>query len=50
MIPLGLGRATVDAFQGAGAQATLRVFPGVPHTITPEMRDDLFTHVTQALR
>ena len=44
-LSIDYGRAAVAAFQREGDAAELREYPGVGHTMTPEMRDDLWTHV-----
>jgi phospholipase/carboxylesterase len=43
------GQGAVNAFKEQGNDATLRVYPGVGHTITPEMRADLWTEMKKAL-
>jgi phospholipase/carboxylesterase len=43
------GKAAVDAFKEQGNDATLKVYPGVGHTITSEMRADLWAELQKAL-
>src|SRR6185503_18248257 len=38
----GRGSATVDRFQKSGFDAKLETFPGVGHTVSPEMRIRLY--------
>jgi phospholipase/carboxylesterase len=42
-------RGAVNAFVEQGDQATLREYPGVGHTITPEMRRDLWAEITRVV-
>lgn len=48
-IPIDRSRAAVDALAARGADATLRAFPGVGHTIPPEVRGALYGAIEQAL-
>ena len=43
------GQGAVNAFKEQGNEATLRSYPGVAHTITPEMRADLWAELQKAL-
>lgn len=43
------GRATVEALARTGHDAKLRVYPGVGHTITAEMHDELWKEIVRAL-
>lgn len=43
------GKGAVDAFKERGNDATLKVYPGVGHTISPEMRSDLWAEIQKAL-
>jgi phospholipase/carboxylesterase len=43
------GQGAVNAFKEQGNDATLKVYPGVGHTITPEMRADLWAEIQKAL-
>jgi phospholipase/carboxylesterase len=43
------GKAAVDAFKEQGNDARLKEYPGVPHTITPQMHDDLWAEIQRAL-
>jgi phospholipase/carboxylesterase len=43
------GQAAVNAFKEQGNDATLRVYPGIGHTITPQMRGDLWAEMQKAL-
>jgi len=43
------GQAAVDAFKAQGNEASLKAYPGVGHTITPEMRADLWAELQKAL-
>lgn len=43
------GQSAVNAFKERGNDATLKVYPGVGHTMTPEMRADLWAEIQKAL-
>jgi phospholipase/carboxylesterase len=43
------GKAAVEGFKEQGNEATLKEYPGVGHTITPEMRADLWAELQKAL-
>jgi phospholipase/carboxylesterase len=43
------GSGAVNAFKEQGNDATLRSYAGVGHTITPEMRADLWSEIQKAL-
>ena len=43
------GQGAVNAFKEQGNDATLKAYPGVGHTITPEMRADLWAEIQKAL-
>jgi phospholipase/carboxylesterase len=43
------GQGAVNAFKEQGNDATLKVYPGVGHTISPEMRADLWAEMQKAL-
>ena len=43
------GKDAVDAFKEQGNDATLRTYLGVPHTISPEMRADLYAEIQKVL-
>jgi phospholipase/carboxylesterase len=43
------GQGAVNAFKEQGNEASLKIYPGVGHTITPEMRADLWTELQKAL-
>jgi phospholipase/carboxylesterase len=43
------GQAAVNAFKEQGNEATLRVYPGVGHTLTPQMHADLWTEIQRVL-
>lgn len=43
------GKAAVDAFRQQGNDAVLREYPGVGHTITSEMRADLWAELARAI-
>jgi phospholipase/carboxylesterase len=43
------GKGAVEAFKEQGNEATLKAYPGVGHTITPEMRADLWAEIQRAL-
>jgi len=43
------GQGAVNAFKEQGNDATLKAYPGVGHTITPEMRADLWAEMQKAL-
>lgn len=45
VVALSKDQAGLDAVQAAGGQASLSVYPGVPHTITRAMRRDLAARV-----
>ncbi|HEY3595604.1 MAG TPA: dienelactone hydrolase family protein [Polyangiaceae bacterium] len=47
-VPIFWARATVAAFKDDGAVAELHEYPGVGHTITSEMREDVWAHVESA--
>jgi phospholipase/carboxylesterase len=49
MIEVQMAERTVAAFREAGATVMLRQFAGVGHTITGEMRADLFDHLRAAI-
>lgn len=43
------GQAAVNAFKEQGNEATLKTYPNVGHTITPEMSADLWAEIQKAL-
>ena len=43
------GQGAVNAFKEQGNDATLKTYPGVGHTITPQMRADLWAELQKAL-
>ncbi|MDB4945530.1 MAG: Serine esterase [Labilithrix sp.] len=43
------GKGAVDAFAEQGNEATLREYPGVGHTITAQMRADLYAEIRKVL-
>ena len=43
------GKGAVDAFKEQGNDATLKEYPGVGHTFTPEMRADLQSEILRVL-
>ena len=43
------GQGAVNAFKEQGNDATLKVYPGVGHTMTPSMRADLWAEMQKAL-
>ena len=45
VIDVALARATVAAFQERGVPAELHEFPGVGHTMTPDLLEDLLAHL-----
>jgi len=45
VIPVMWGRAAVEGFQRTGANVELREYAGVKHTISPQMRDEMFKRV-----
>jgi phospholipase/carboxylesterase len=49
-VPIADARMTIAALRTAGFTADLREYPGVPHTITPEMRADVRTALEAAAR
>ncbi len=49
VIPLKWGRAAVEGFRRAGANVELREYAGVKHTISPQMRDEMFKRVAQLI-
>jgi phospholipase/carboxylesterase len=48
-IAIDASREAIAAFQAVGATAELHEFPGIGHTITPAIRDDLASHVRAVL-
>lgn len=48
-ISIDRSRAAVDALAGRGGAATLRAFPGVGHSIPPEVRGALYGAIEQTL-
>jgi phospholipase/carboxylesterase len=49
VISIDAARSSIDAFRAAGGPAELQEFPGAGHTVTDEMRLDLFAHIAQAV-
>jgi phospholipase/carboxylesterase len=49
-VPIAGARATVRRLQEVGFSADLAEYPGVTHTVTPEMRQDLVRAITEELR
>jgi phospholipase/carboxylesterase len=43
------GQGAVNAFKEQGNEASLKAYPGIGHTISPEMRADLWTELQKAL-
>jgi phospholipase/carboxylesterase len=43
------GQGAVNAFKEQGNEASLKAYPGVGHTISPEMRADLWAELQKAL-
>jgi len=43
------GKAAVDAFREQGNDASLKEYPGVGHTLTSEMRADLWAEIAKAI-
>lgn len=43
------GQGAVNAFKEQGNDATLKPYPGVGHSLSPEMRADLWAEITKAL-
>ncbi len=50
VIPFAAGDETVKALRAAGADVTLRAYPGVRHAIPPAMRADLYAALAELLR
>ncbi|HET9623473.1 MAG TPA: dienelactone hydrolase family protein [Kofleriaceae bacterium] len=50
VIGIAEARPAIAAFQAAGRPTELRAYPGVGHTITPEMYRDLVEHIVAALK
>jgi phospholipase/carboxylesterase len=49
LLPFKGGKGAVDAFKEQGNVATLKEYPGVGHTMTAEMRADLWAEMQKAL-
>jgi phospholipase/carboxylesterase len=49
LIPIFFGRSAVAAFKKCGGAAELHEFPGLGHTISPEMHDDVLAHLHAVL-
>jgi phospholipase/carboxylesterase len=49
VIEIEAGRAAIEAFRAAGYRAEIHEFPGVGHTLTREMRDQLYALVAARL-
>jgi phospholipase/carboxylesterase len=49
LVPLDEDRRGVRLLEARGARVDLRVYPGVPHALPPELQRDLFTELSQAL-
>jgi phospholipase/carboxylesterase len=45
VVPVTAAHSTVAAFQAAGGTAAIHEIPGIGHTITPAMRDELFARI-----
>jgi phospholipase/carboxylesterase len=49
VIEIAHGRSAVAGFKKAGWNAQLREYPGVGHTITQKMREDLFGRIVEVM-
>jgi phospholipase/carboxylesterase len=49
IVAFALDEASVAALRALGADVTLRTYPGVPHTMTEAMRDDLSAEIAATL-
>jgi len=49
LVSLDEDRRGVRLLEARGARIDLRVYPGVPHALPPELQRDLFTELSQAL-
>jgi phospholipase/carboxylesterase len=49
VVPVTWARSAIAAFRRQGGTAELRAFPGIGHTVTPEIREDLWAHVRAAI-
>lgn len=50
VVPVSASRSVVDVLRARGVDATIQVFPGVPHRVSPEQRARLHDLVVEALR
>ncbi len=50
VVPVEVDRQSVDRLRAIGFDATLHTYPGVDHTITPEIRRDLFQALEEAVK
>lgn len=49
-VPFALGRKSVDALRALGLTTELKTYPGVPHTVSAEMRRDWLAALEAAVR
>lgn len=50
VVPFAVDKQSVEKLQAIGFSASLRTYPGVDHTITQEMRSDLFQALEEAVK
>lgn len=50
VVPIAVDKQSVERLTAIGFDATLRTYPGIDHTISPEMRRDLFQALEEAVR
>lgn len=50
VVPIAVDKQSVERLTAIGFDATLRTYPGVDHTISAEMRRDLFQALEEAVR